>query len=312
MVTLQILGSITALTLTADILEAAIAQLPPEARREPAHRAQWVLSYIVQHFLGRDWFRRYALPDGDPKSYLFPNFDLPEGNKQYTIRLFFLADLLFNLQDVPGLERCLKPLRHGNIEPTMAELAIGMLLKQQGYGFRFVEPIHKQGSDYDLALTYPDGRTACADVKCKILSGTARSGRTIGKSLERARGQLPTDEPGIVFVKLPQEWLNPANQDVVFTGEMLDAVADFFRNTERVVLVVFYVFHIDHLADHARNRHAILECPNPGHRFDRNADWRLMSGEEFADPFVDRNWRSVLSFTTPPAEAGRPPVPQNG
>jgi len=118
--------------------------------------------------------------------------------------------------------------------------------------------------------------------------------------------------PGIVFVKLPQEWLGPRRQDIAFNGEMLDAVEDFFRNTERIVLVVFYVFHLDYLAEHVENRHAILECPNPAHRFDRTADWRLMAGEAFADPFVDRNWRSVLTFSTPPAEPARTASPQNG
>jgi len=264
-----------------------------------------VFSYIVQSFLGGDWFRRHALPDGDRKSYLYPNFDIPDGAKQYTVRLFFLADLLFNLQEVVGLDRCLDPMRQGNIEPIMAELAIGMLLKQQGYGFRFVEPVGQLGQDYDLALTYPDGRTACADVKCKILEGTVRSGKTIAKSLEKARSQLPPDQPGIVFVKVPQEWLDPADQDVAFNGEMLDAVAAFFGSTERVVLAVFYVFHLDHVATHTRNRHAILELPNPDHRFDRAVDWRLMAGEDFRDPFVDRNWRSVLTFSTPPDDAGR-------
>ncbi len=290
------------MVLTADTLIEAISQLPQEAQRQPAYRAHWVFKYIVTHFLGVEWFHRFAMPDGDQKSYLFPNFDIPDGNKQYTVRLHFLADLLFNLQDVEGFDRCLVPLRHGNIEPTMAELAIGMLLKQQGYRFRFVEPVGKIGEDFDLVLTYSDGRIACADVKCKIVDGTARSGKTIANTLEKARSQLPLDQPGIVFVKVPQEWLDPTQQDAAFTGEMLDAVADFFRNTKRVVLAVFYVFHIEHGPTHTANRHAILERVNPAHRFDPAVEWRLMANERFTDPFIDRNWTSVLRFANTPLE----------
>jgi hypothetical protein len=72
---------------------------------------------------------------------------------------------------------------------------------------RFVIPTGEKGCDYDCAVTYDDGRKACADAKCRIEKSEIRP-ETIRYALETARSRnLRKDQPGIVFVKVPQTWL---------------------------------------------------------------------------------------------------------
>src|SRR5262249_53264970 len=73
--------------------------------------------------------------------------------------------------------------------------------------FKFVTPTGVKGKDYDVGIEYTDGREACADAKCR-LEGTELRADTVKNSLNKARSNnLPPDKPGIIFVKVPQTWL---------------------------------------------------------------------------------------------------------
>jgi hypothetical protein len=99
--------------------------------------------------------------------------------------------------------------------------------------------------DYDVDIGYADGREACADAKCR-LEGTEVRADTIKNSLDKARrNNLPPDNPGIIFLKVPQTWLE---QDDVREG-IYTVVEGFLRNTERVVPVVVYATAAMELAD---------------------------------------------------------------
>ena len=79
-----------------------------------------------------------------------------------------------------------------------------------------------------------DGLVARADTKCKIDS-TVLSKNTILNALKEARSQLPDDQPGIVLIKFPANWLKADGH----VGTTLEATNEFFRANTRVVSVGF-------------------------------------------------------------------------
>jgi hypothetical protein len=116
------------------------------------------------------------------------------------------------------------------------------------------------------------------------LEGTEVRAETIRNSLNRARtNNLPPDKPGIVFVKVPQTWLE---QDDV-RKDIYSVVEGFLRNTERIVSVVVYATVVLELADQKMMlmRHRFNEFLNASHRFDATKSWAL-----FKDYKVPEEW----------------------
>ena len=117
-----------------------------------------------------------------------------------------LAEVVYNLQTVPGFDNCIARMREGDIEGTAAELDLGRMLYLNQVPFRYVVPQGVKGKDYDAEILFPDGVVACADAKC-ALEITGLKAKAIFNKLEKARKQLPADQPGIIFVKMPPHWM---------------------------------------------------------------------------------------------------------
>jgi hypothetical protein len=86
--------------------------------------------------------------------------------------------------------------------------------------------------------------------------------RYIRNPLNKARtNNLPPDKPGIIFVKVPQTWLD---QEDVRRG-IYALVEGFLRNTERIVSVVVYATVAMELAEQNMTllRHRFHEFPQP-------------------------------------------------
>jgi hypothetical protein len=91
-----------------------------------------------------------------------------------------------------------------------------------------------KGQDYDIEIALAQGRTVNCEVKSKS-EQTDLNSETIKGALEVSRKQLPKGEPGITFMKIPEDWVKK-REIVEVVGEALNA---FFRRTNRVVAVVF-------------------------------------------------------------------------
>ena len=125
-----------------------------------------------------------------------------------TSRLLDFAENLFNLQNIDGFDDRVNRLRADSmIESTFAEFDFARFLYIHDIDFKFVVPCGVAGKDYDYRIRYADGREVCADAKCR-LEGTQMRADTIVNALKKARSNnLPHDEPGAVFVKVPASWL---------------------------------------------------------------------------------------------------------
>jgi hypothetical protein len=192
-------------------------------------------------------------------------------------RVIDFAEMLYNLQSIEGYDNCVAQLNDPQLEGTLAELEVGKLLQIHGVRFRFIVPQGVSGMDYDLEVFMPDSRSAVADTKCKIESSST-SKSTIKSQLEKARSQLPSDSPGMVFLKVPQDWMVDAQQWVEneYGNETISsAVRSFLRNTGRIVSVKVYssIIHVYQNRPGTVGLYRVWEFNNFTSRF--GGDWHI-------------------------------------
>ena len=118
-------------------------------------------------------------------------------NLQRTLRI---AELLFNMQNIAGIDERVDELRLGHVESTVSELEAGAFLVKRGAAFKYVTPSGEKGADYDGEITLSDNTTFCCEMKCKI-EATKIGKQTVLTSLNAAREQLPAQKPGLVFLR---------------------------------------------------------------------------------------------------------------
>jgi quinol monooxygenase YgiN len=193
---------------------------------------------ILNSTFGSGWVDRHVLAS-DHQSPFFRNFEAATGDEAlHRARVVDLAETIINLQKVPGLINVLLEIMRGHIEDRFAELEVGKMLVLAGSQVEFVKPGGPRGSSYDLEIATPAGKV-CADVKCKVESNLTPSGSAILNTLKAARSQLPDDQMGAFFLKLPQSWA-PDGDIKPLIPILEQAALDFLRGTKRVVAVIMY------------------------------------------------------------------------
>jgi len=279
--------------LTAAMIRATLTQFPEEVRKEKAKLYSFSLFLIIEYFLGKEWVERYILPEtAKRRSFLFPDVEVTGRSTIWFVDILQLADCLYNLQGVPGFEAALAPMIGGDIESTMSVLIAGKLLKQAGKLFQFIEPMGVEGVDFDIALMYSPDQFAFLEVKCKSRS-TERSYNTVIDALNRARGQLPPDHAGIVFMQVPDSWIEMVDGHRRVTGELFRAFIDFLRNSGRIVMLILYTTFIAPGKEATAVDHGWVEVINTSSRFAGNK-WSLF--EEFTDDDIQNNWDAVDKY----------------
>jgi hypothetical protein len=226
---------------------------------------------VLRMFFGLPWLEKYIT---GPKATNFLVTTAP-AQERWVIgitRIIHLAEMLFNLQRTAGFDEVLEKISGGAIESAFAELEAGRLLYQYGIGFRFVKRQHKEKKDYDLEFFHHNGELICGETECKIETTNLTDG-TIKNTLDHARGQLPEDRPGALFVNVPQTWWsNPT-----FIDDFRRISKRFLNGTERIVLIEAFSFTIKLESGLLRDATAIEELLSTTHRFDRSLDWRLLT-----------------------------------
>jgi hypothetical protein len=188
---------------------------------------------LIVAMLGAAWARKHMLGIGKSSPYLRPKRG-PGEKWDNQDRVTTLGDLLLNMQGVPGFAERLPGLRKGDVEAVVAELEGVKLALLRGLQVRFVSEIGRTGSDFDAEIDL-GGRAIPCETECK-LEVTGLSHRTIRRTLDKARQQLPEREVGAIFVKMPESWFRNARMETTVVG----AVHEILRNTSRVGFVVFH------------------------------------------------------------------------
>jgi hypothetical protein len=274
-------------------LQRGFDSLPPDVRQNGQTESLALASGVLRAFMNADWVERHVISDGRKKGFLSIDESDPVHRETSFFRVMDLAEVIYNLQPVPGFDECITRMRDGDIEGTYAELDFGRMLYLNKVPFRFVVPQGTTGFDYDIEVEYPNGIVAAADAKCKIES-TDFSENTIGNTLSKARKQLPDDSPGIVFVKVPPRWI----ADPATVVAMLDVARSFLRGTRRVVSVKYYSSPITFADNMLRHDHAYKEISNPMTDFGNDVDWNIF--KKFVLPpemnGMPPHWQRIIFF----------------
>lgn len=167
------------------------------------------------------------------KEYFKTNSSHQADRYKYQFRISKLAEYIFNLQDVQGIDEIIARLSLDTIEATFAELACGAFLYRHSIPFNFVKPEGIKGENYDIEITTPNELQICCEVKSKKEDATL-SVKTIKNSLKTAQRQLPNKKPGVIFLKIPEEWVF----DSTITETFQSILTEFFRNSNRIVAII--------------------------------------------------------------------------
>jgi hypothetical protein len=154
----------------------------------------------------------------------------PEDQFRHMQRVATLAEITFNLQNAEGLRQRISLMDKHDLESALGELECAALLAHSELRLRFVTPTGSRGVDYEAEITTSAERTVCCEIKVKSES-TSLDAQTLWSALEKARKQLPKNRPGLVLVKIPEDWpKRPDTQAVV-----REAVGKVFRQSQRLV-----------------------------------------------------------------------------
>ena len=157
-----------------------------------------------------------------------------EGNipLQCKDRIQQLAENIYNMQNIENIDLVVKQISQGNLTSRFAELDAGAHLYRRDIIFKYIKPQGKIGCDYDLEITMQ--QVIKCEVKHKI-DTTELSIKTISRALSRAKKQVPENEPAILFIKIPQEWLSN-----ISLGEIVyRSVVPFFKRTNYIGAIMF-------------------------------------------------------------------------
>lgn len=163
--------------------------------------------FLLREYLGNTWFEQNIL-SAENSQYLRSPSSIDLDGYKHLDRTTSLAEYIFNLQSVRGLERCLSHIRNSDVESGLAELEHARFFLQCGVRIEFRDAQGRKGEDYDTIVYLPGGQELACESESKQES-TALSARTLRDTIEHARKQLPRDRPGLVFVTIPEAWVWP-------------------------------------------------------------------------------------------------------
>lgn len=181
----------------------------------------------------------------------------------FLTRVIQFAEMLLNLQFVPGFQEVIERIKNETIEPYFAELEVGKLLLMHHIPFRYVQATGRRGESYDIEFLF-NGRPVFGDTKCKLESSQPNE-RSIFNTLQSSRSQLPKSGPGVFFVKIPQSW-NDIWTDDQLIQKLQSAADQFLRGTGRVDAVIFFINRILEIELQAISLLLILQRQNQRRR----------------------------------------------
>ncbi len=204
----------------------------------------------LRFFFGNEWTNENVFsmhtqvsPEHrDGRAFLRTDAADDESRFRHQQRVVMLGELAFNLQSIDGFKERLKLMDKLDLESALGEMECTSLVAASEMQFRFVTPAGTKGEDYEGEVTTRNNRVLCCEMKAKS-EATSFDGRTLYNTLESARKQLPKGKPGMVFVKIPEEWLK---QDAIRSA-VESAVEKVFRQSQRLVAVVLLWEEWEHL-----------------------------------------------------------------
>jgi len=192
-----------------------------------------VATELLRHLIDNEWVNQSIFnqhPTREKKNLdAFNFFNSEETGFVWQNRIFFLAERIYNLRKVENFELIRNDILNGELVSRFAEIEIGAHLMRRGIKFKFIEPSGEKTQDFDLKLI---GKT---EINCEIkhkIESTKVSINTIKNTLSKANKQLPKSKPGIIFLKIPFDWI----KDRDFKKMLFSVITPFFKRNKNHII----------------------------------------------------------------------------
>jgi len=195
-----------------------------------------IATEVLRHLVDNDWVNQTLFKQHDKlekknkKAYSF--FESEETGFTWQTRIYYLSERLYNIRKVKNFNLLIEQIISGNLVSRYAEIDVGSHLFKRGIEFEFKKPIGTKTNDYDLRIT--DNIIVNCEIKHKLES-TKLSTQTIKNSLSDANKQLPKNELGIIFLKIPQEWVE-SNEIIESISRVINPFFD--RNKSNIISTI--------------------------------------------------------------------------
>lgn len=190
---------------------------------------------VLIHLVGKEWVRDNVFGKAPLDNFLRSVSDITEDKFKHADRVISLSEMLFHFQSIDGIEKRITEIKTSSVEDTVGELEGAKLLYTSSIPFRFVLPVGRRGSDFDVQAFASDGSGINCEMKTKA-SETILSTVTVWNTLHGNRNQLPKGEAGIMFLKIPEDWVLQSEISQI----MAESLNRFFRGTDRVAAVIIH------------------------------------------------------------------------
>jgi hypothetical protein len=242
---------------------------------DQGERNQIIANTLIKHYLGGDWINRYVHHASRYAKYLKLNINesLPV-RATAMMRYWEFAETLLNLQNAEGFETVLDELMCGKVESACGELDLARMISFHELRMKFVKPT--QGTkdaklNYDFEIFYSDGFKVCAEAAAKFEDTKPRASSITG-SLKDSRDQLPDGQPSVIFVKVPQHWI----QDTELARQIINVANGFLLQSRHVMSIKYYTPVTVFTPAATARWHAYSEVSNP--KFP-DRDWNMFKDE---------------------------------
>jgi hypothetical protein len=223
------------------IIVRTLAASPPPVTADHDFITYGLATEALRFFFGNEWTNENVFSIHKETSAhhrqgrLFLRTDSTEQADQFRHmqRVTSLAEITFNLQGVDGLKQRISLMDKHDLESALGEMECAALLSHSELAFRFVIPTGSKGLDYEAEVTTSANRIVCSEIKVKS-ERTSADAQTLWSTLETARKQLPKSEPGLILVRIPEEWVKRQDIQTIVN----DAIGRVFRQSHRVVAVI--------------------------------------------------------------------------
>lgn len=197
----------------------------------------WISIEILRVLIDNEWTNQAIFPNNHPTT----SSAVQEAIKflradtigyQFQERVGRLAVRLYNIQNVLGLNRIIGSLRAGDIALAYSEIEASDFFIRRGVQHEFVTPSGIKGDDYDIRLV---AQGVNCEVKHKI-EDTVPSKKALERTLSAAKAQVPSEEPAILFTKIPVEWVRcPEISEIVERTK-----GTFFPRSSNILGIIFH------------------------------------------------------------------------
>lgn len=205
----------------------------------------WLSVMIITFFLGDEWRIKNIVDNfvigNKGMEYLRLGCENEEARYEHQFRLTLLADSLFLLQNCEGFDLEIEKLQKVSpanpeikLEDIAIELQLASMLVKSGHEVKFRRRSGIKRQDFDIEIKFKKITTILGEIKCKR-DETVVDVNNLRRTLYDAEKQLPTDNPSIVFVRIPEVWLKYGN----LAPEVGRVIQNFFQKIFHINAVVF-------------------------------------------------------------------------